>query len=226
MAVSNRWLKILAALVLGAGVTSAMAQTGLEPNGSYSSIGLSLSRTNYASPKCPFFECHEGYGGIGINLSYQVIPNMIIGLRTTGGQSSGNLTTIKESQGGVYIGFVMGVNAFDFGGLLSPVTKRLETCLGSLCGTTEEAGSNVELFGKWWVDDARTFNIGLTLDSYHYANGNTNPNGATKYSSTALSFAYLIAGHHELSISGSRLRDTAAGTEVSTTSNLAYAYRF
>lgn len=220
-------LKTLVAICLLPGIAPAMAQEGIQPNGQYSSIGVSLSRTNYATDKCILGECHQGYGGLGINLAYQVIPNMIIGLRSTAGQSSGPNTSIKESQGGLYIGFVMGAGEYwDIGGIISPVTKRFESCLGTLCVTAEEAGTNAEFFAKWWLNNEKTFNLGFNVNSYTYANGTTNPNAATKYSSSALSVAYLIGGHHELSLSGTRLRDTASATEVSTTSSLAYTYRF
>jgi hypothetical protein len=221
------FLKMVAAACLLPGIASVMAQEGIQPNGHYSSVGVALFRTNYANEKCILGECHQGYGGLGINLAYQPIPNMIIGLRTMGGQSSGPNTTIKESQGGVYIGFVMGVGEYwDIGGIISPVSKRYESCLGNLCGTSEDTGTNAEFFAKWWLNDEKTFNLGLNINSYTYANGNTNPNAATKYSSSALSVAYLMDGHHELSLSGTRLRDSALATEVSTTSSLAYTYRF
>jgi hypothetical protein len=219
-------INLLAGLVLALGAGSAPAQEGIAPNGSYSSIGLSLNRVNYASNKCLLGECHTGYGAFGINLSYQVIPNMIIGLRTMGGQDSLANTTIKESQGGVYFGFVMGVGeTLDIGGLISPLSKHLETCLGSLCGTADDTGNNVEFFGKWWLNDDRTFHLGLTLDNYAYANGSTNPNSATRYHSTGLSAGYLLGGHHELSLSGSRLKD-ADGNDVSSTGGIGYNYLF
>lgn len=213
-------------LLLASGIGAAFAQEGIEPNGKYSAVGIALGRTNYAADKCILGECHSGYGTLGINLAYQVIPNMIIGLRSQGGQDSLTNTTIKESQGGIYIGFVMGVgDALDIGGIINPVTKRIESCVGTLCGTAEEAGTNVEFFGKWWVNDDKTLHLGLYLDSYSYANGTTNPNSATRYSSTSLSIGYLLADHHEISWKGGRLKDEN-GNDVSATGSLAYSYLF
>ncbi len=221
------FLTLTATAALLCSVSTTMAQEGIQPNGRYSSVGAALFRTNYATDKCILGECHQGYGGLGINLAYQVIPNMIIGFRSMAGQSSGPNTTIRESQGGLYLGFVMGVGEYwDIGGIVSPLTKRYENCLGTLCATVEESGSNAEFFAKWWLDEAKTFNLGFNVNSYTYANGTTNPNLATKYTSSALSVAYLMGGHHELSLSGTRLRDTASSNEVSATSSLAYTYRF
>jgi hypothetical protein len=220
-------IKFFAAIVLVSNATVAMAQEGMAPNGNYSSIGLSLSRTKYADAKCPYVECHDGYGSFGLNVSYQAIPNLIVGLDSDWGQSNGNTSTLKESLGGLYVGFVMGVgSSFDIGGMLRPVTKQYASCVGSLCVSNEESGTNVGVFGKWWVNDTKTFNIGLNLDSYRYANGSTNPNGATQYSSSALSVSYLLAGHHEFSLAGARTRDSALGSDVNTSSNLTYNYHF
>ncbi len=202
------------------------SESTIKPNGKYSLVGVTLGRTNFAADKCTYGECHPGYGQIGLNVSYQLIPNMIIGLRTQSGADNMKNTTIKESQGGLYLGFVMGVGeSLDIGGLINPLSKHYESCLGSLCSTADDTGNNVEFFGKWWLNTEKTFHLGLTLDSYAYANGNTNPNGATNYHSTGLSAGYLLGGHHELSLSGSRLKDVN-GNDVSTSGNIGYNYHF
>lgn len=220
MYINKKVVRIMVAIALGLSASSALAQEGLVPHGNYSSIGLSLSRTQYAVQKCVLLECHQGYGGLGFKVSYQLIPNMIIGLHTEGGQSSGTTTTIKESQGGVYVGFVVGVgSSFDIGGLYSPVNKKYETCLGSLCGTSQDSGNNVGLFGKWWLNDSKTFNLGLNLDSYAYSTD------TKKYSSSALSVSYTLADHHEFSLTGARLKETS-GNDVNSSSSLSYNYHF
>jgi len=228
MVAKNKGKKLFLVLVTVLIVSSAIAQEGITPNGMYSLVGVSLNRVNYANNKCDLLttECHSGYGGFGLNLSYQAIPNLIVGLRTMGGQDRMTNTTIRESQGGVYIGFVMGVgDDLDIGGLISPISKHVESCLGSLCGSADESGNNVEFFGKWWLNNDKTFHLGLTLDSYAYANGTTNPGGETRYHSTGLSMGYLIGGHHELSWHGSRLKDVN-GNDASTTGSLDYNYHF
>lgn len=215
------------ALLLALALASLTAAAeGLAPNGKYSLVGVTLGRTNYTTDKCILGECHPGYGQFGLNVSYQLIPNMIIGLRSQGGQDSMTNTTIKESQGGVYFGFVMGVGeSLDIGGLINPLNKHLESCLGSLCGSADETGNNVEFFGKWWLNTDKTFHLGLTLDNYAYANGTTNPNGGTRFHSTGLSAGYLLGGHHELSLSSSRLRDVN-GNDINTSGNIGYNYHF
>ena len=218
--INSNIVKFLAVIALVLSASIAMAQEGLVPNGNYSSIGLSLSRTTYANVKCPYIECHEGYGALGLNVSYQLIPNMIIGLQNSAGQSNGSNTTIKESQGGLYVGFVVGVgSSFDIGGLVSRVTKKYETCLGNLCSASEDRGNDVGVFGKWWLNDSKTFNLGLNLDSYAYSTD------ATRYSSSALSVSYTLANHHEFSLSGARLKNTS-GTDVNTSSSMSYNYHF
>jgi len=221
MVLKFRLVKMLAAMALGVVAVSATAQEGFAPNGNYSSVGFSLFRTKYANDVCiPFGDCHSGYGGLGLNVSYQFIPNLIVGLNTAAGQSTGNTSTLKESQGGLFVGFVLGIgDYFDVGGLLSPITKKSESCLGSLCVNAEDTGTQVGLFGKWWLNQDKTFNIGMNLDSYAYSKS------TSKYSSSALSLAYLIAGRHELSVTGSRLKDSSA-TDVSSTFSLGYNYHF
>lgn len=217
----NLLVKMVTPLVLAVFVSPAFAQEGFAPNGDYSLAGFSLNRTKYANDICvPLGDCHQGNGGLGLHVSYQIIPNLLVGLNSASGQSTGNTSTLKESQGGLFIGFVMGVgDYFDVGGLLSPVTKKSEACLGSLCLNSEDTGTEVGLFGKWWLNDEKTFNIGMNLDSYAYSKD------TTKYSSSALSLAYLLAGHHELSVTGARLRDSA-GTDVNSTFSLGYNYHF
>ena len=210
MNISRRFLNILAALVMGMSAASAVAQEGLSPNGNYSLIGLSLSRIHYANEKCYYSECRQGYGGLGVNLSYQLIPNMIIGFDNMRWQSSMTTTTIKESQGGLFVGFVMGVGStLDIGGVISPVRKKTDSCLGNICTNYEDTGTNVGFFGKWWLNDDKTFNVGLNLDSYFYSSSNTNSNNETKYSSSALSVSYTLADHHEFSLTGARLKETS-----------------
>jgi hypothetical protein len=212
--------------VLAEPEVAGTSDSAIKPNGKYSLVGVTLGRTNYATDKCILGECHPGYGTFGFNVSYQLIPNMIIGLRSQGGLDSMKNTSIRESQGGVYLGFVMGVgDSLDIGGLINPLNKHYESCLGSLCSTADESGNNVEFFGKWWINEDKTFHLGLTLDNYAYANGSTNPNGATSYHSTGLSAGYLLGGHHEFSLSGSRLKDVN-GNDVSATGNIGYNYHF
>lgn len=226
MSKPNYLIQFITTLLLASGISTAFAQEGIAPNGSYSAIGASLVRTNYAADKCILGECRSGIGGMGINLAWQALPNMIIGLRSQSGQDSMTNTTLKESQGGVYIGFVMGVgDVLDIGGIINPVTKRIESCVGTLCATTEEAGNNVEFFGKWWINDDKSLHLGLYLDSYAYANGTTNPNSATRYHATSLEIGYLINGHHEISYKAGRLKDVN-GNDVSATGALAYSYLF
>lgn len=221
MDVMSSVLKIFAVTSLSLGVSTALAQEGFTPNGNYSSVGFSLLRTKYANDVCiPLGDCHQGVGGLGLHVSYQAMPNLIVGLNNAAGQSTESVSTYKDSQGGLFVGFVLSVgDYFDVGGLVSPLTKKTESCLGNLCLSAEDTGTEVGLFGKWWVNDEKTINIGMNLDSYSYSKN------TTKYTSSALSLAYLLAGHHELSITGARLKD-ANGTDVSSSSSLGYNYHF
>jgi len=221
MSEKNMLTKLMSILVLALLAGSALAQEGYAPNGDYSLLGFSLIRTKYANDVCvPLGDCHQGESGLGLHASYQIIPNLMVGLNSAAGQSSGNTSTLKQSQGGLFVGFVMGVgDYFDIGGLLSPLSKKSESCLGSLCTTSEDTGTEVGLFGKWWINEEKTFNIGMNLDSYAYSNN------TTRYSSSALSMAYMLGGHHELSLTGARLKDSTAA-DVNSTFSLGYNYHF
>jgi hypothetical protein len=216
----NMAVKMVMGLMLATLASAAVAQEGIAPNGQYTSLGVSLFRTKYANEVCLGSECHQGVGGLAFHLSYQALPNLILGLNSASGRSSMSGSEIKESQGGLLVGFVMGVgDYFDIGGVLSPVNKKTEQCQGAVCVNTEESGTNVGLFGKWWMNNEKTFNLGMQLDSYAYKNG-------SRYSSAALSVAYLLDGHHELSATGERLKDYATGDEVSSSFSLGYQYHF
>lgn len=218
MKVTGKFVPVLAGVCLLLFMPTAMVRDNYEPFGNYSSVGFSLFRTTYANSGC-VSDCHEVYGGSSLNLSYQLILNMVVGLKSMSGQSQDNVSTVKSLRAGLFVGLVMGVgSAFDIGGLLSPVSARSETCLGALCTNSEESGTNVGLMGKWWIVEANTFNLGLNFDSYSYTKS------STKYSSSALLFSYLPY-HHELYLMVSKMKDST-GTDFSSTINFGYNYQF
>ncbi|MGV8933223.1 MAG: hypothetical protein ACOH1I_01275 [Gallionellaceae bacterium] len=206
-----RLVKFLAIIAIGSQISPVMAKgSSLEPIGDYTSVGGKLYKTTYANSS-------SDYNGLGVKVSYQLIPNFFVGINAESARNSANNNnTISDN--GVFLGLVMGVGtSVDLGLVLSPISRTHEVCSGSLCATSSETDS--ELFGKWWLGKAKNFNVGLHLSKYTYSNTNTTNN------STGLSFAYFVGKKHEWSFKGSRLRDSN-DNDISTTSSFEYNYHF
>jgi hypothetical protein len=207
-------IELLLVIVSSLYLSSAMARGSIEPIGDYTSVGGKLYKTTYTNAN------PSDYNGLGVNVSYQLIPNLMVGIHAESAQNSSNNTTYRVSENGVFLGFVMGVGtSVDLGLVLSPISSTNEVCSGGLCASGSDTGSDNELFGKWWLGQAKNFSLGLHLNKYTYSKT------STTYNSAGLSFAYFVGKKHEWSFKGSRLRDSN-DNDISTTSSFGYNYHF
>lgn len=202
--------------------SSALALENGEPNGNYSAIGISIIKSTFETPLCVGNECHTGLGGVGLNLSYQIIPNIVVGLTSGSASSEGNTSTLTSTGGGLYVGFVAGLgSAVDVGAAIGSLSSTSKICLtsSSVCNEVSDSGTDFGLFGKVWLDQKKIVNIGISYDNYSYSNSNK------KYSSVGLSLAIIPAENHEFDLSTSSTKDSQSNA-VSTGVMLGYKYLF
>jgi len=209
-----RLMQFAAIIVLGLNVSPVMAKgSRIEPVGDYTSVGGKLYKTTYNGSS-------NDYNGLGVNVSYQLIPNLLVGIHAESAQNTVNNVTSRVAESGLSFGFVMGVGtSVDLGLVLSPVTSTNEVCSGGLCASSSDTGNNNELFGKWWLGNSKNIGLGLHLNKYAYSKT------STTYTSTGLSLAYFVGKKHEWSFKGSRMKDSN-DNDVSTTSSVGYNYHF
>ena len=123
-----RLVELLAIIAMGLQISPVMAKgSSIEPIGDYTSVGGKLYKTTYANAN------PSVYNGLGLNVSYQLIPNVMVGLHAESAQNSSNNITYKVSESGVFLGFVMGVGtSVDLGLVLSPISSTNEVCSGEI----------------------------------------------------------------------------------------------
>jgi hypothetical protein len=201
---------------------AAHAQENRDPNGNYTHARISLNGTSFATPICVGYECHHGMDGAGIDVAYQIIPNVSISLSSNASQSTGRQYTLKSSGGAVYIAFIAGLgNLFDVGAAIGSISATSNICSAttSTCATYSDTGSAAGLFGKAWLNGAKNVNIGLGLDTYSYSKE------AEKYYTTSFSISFIPADNHEFDLTGWSTNDSN-GYEISTGTSLGYKYLF
>lgn len=211
---SFRQLALVAALCL-LGVTTAFAQ--YEPNDNYSTLVLSYQSSRFAEPVCIGLECHDGVAGPAVIYARQIIPNLALGLSGFYLQSSGNTSSIKSTNGSVFVQGIMGLgSSVDAGASVAALRTTLELCAPSVCSTTSDNGTDVGVFGKVFLTKEKSLSV---TASYNYVSFQKSEN----QSIVALSVVGIIAKRHRLALSVDRSIN-ASGTSVSGGYGFGYSY--
>lgn len=201
-------------------VSTALADA--EPNGNYSYAEISLGKSTFANPICIGTECHTGLGGLGLDVAYQVIPNIAISLNSGASQSTGSQYTLKSSGGGLYIAFIAGIgSALDVAAILGSLSSTTQVCTTSsnVCSSASDTGSDFGLYGKLWLNESKNINVGLGFENYSYSKS------TTKYTTAVLSMSAIPADNHEFDFTVSNTKDSN-GQAVSSAVSLGYKYLF
>lgn len=201
-------------------ISSALADG--EPNGNYTYAGVSVNSTTFATPVCVGTECHKGLGGLGLDVSYQIIPNIAILLNSGASQSTGNQYTLKSSGGGLFVALIAGVGSVaDVAVILGSISSTSQICTTSsnVCSSYSDTGTDVGLYGKLWLNEDKNFNVGLGFENYSYSKS------TTKYTTAVFSLAAIPADNHEFDLSVSNTNDSN-GKAVSSGVSLGYKYLF
>ncbi len=217
---------IIVAIFIVFNLSSVFAQEDGEPNGNYTYAGIGLLHTSWTNNFCvtngTASECYTGMSGVGLEFSYQVIPNVAISLGSASAQAKGNIGTLKSSVGGVSIAFIAGIGPnIDVAAELGSLSSTAQLCSNSsnICSSVSDTGSFFNLYGKLWLNENKNFNVGLSFDNTSYSKS------TTKYTTAALSIAAIPAVNHEFYLSFSNTNDSN-GKAVSTGSTLEYKYLF
>ena len=212
--------KLLQQFTLGAalcllGITNALAQ--YEPNDNYSKLVLSYQSSRFAEPVCIGLECHKGVAGPAVIYARQMIPNLALGLSGSYLQSSGNTSSIKSSNGSVFVQGIMGLgSSFDVGASVAALRTTLELCATSVCSSTSDTGTDAGVFGKVFLTKEKSLSV---TASYNYISFQKSAN----QSIVALSVVGIIAKRHSLAFSVDRSIN-ASGTSVSGGYGFGYSF--
>lgn len=207
-------------LLFGLCVSTVLADG--EPNGNYTYVGSSIYSTTFATPVCLGTECHKGLVGFGLDLAYQIIPNVAISYSVGSAQNKGSLYTLKSNGGGLFIAIIGGIgSSVDVAAIIGSLSSTSEICINSsgVCNSFSDTGSDVGLIGKVWLNEGKNVNIGLSYDNYSYSKS------TLKYSTSALSLAFIPAHNHEIDVVVSNTMDSN-GKNVSSGLTLGYKYLF
>lgn len=209
---------VLGVFVFVNAMSAAVAQ--IEPNSSYSSFYLSYSTTTFANPVCIGNECHTGVSGPALAYSYQFVPNLAVGVSGSSAQSLGNSSSLKLTGGSIFVEAVMGVGSYmDIGAIASPLFTTLEKCstLTSACTSTDNAGTDIGVFGKFFISEHKATSIELGYDAVSYQNS------PGQLSIIGISLVTVLAEHHRLALSASHARDSNGNA---TSDNFGYGYSY
>ena len=189
------------------------------PNDNYSSLVLSYQSSAFANPVCINNECHKGVSGPAGVFSYQIVPNIALGLSGSYLQSSGNVSEIVATTGSVFVRGIAGVGrSVDIGASLAALRTNLELCSSNpaSCSSSADKGTNIGVFGKYFLNDIRSMSVGL---SYNYIAFQESPN----QSIVTLSLVTILAKHHRLAFSVDKILNSN-GTSVSGGYGFGYSY--
>jgi hypothetical protein len=199
------------------------SESSFKPNGNYSSLSIGAIGTTYTTPVCYGRNCYKSLAGAQVAGYYQFdsAPNLVIGLGANAESASGTTATVTSGVGQFGVGLIGGFGPVDAGISYSSLSSTFSACANgsNVCTSISDTGSDFGIMGKLWLGDEKSFNIGLSLDSYSYS---TSP---TVYTSTGISATWLPAKHHSLSISSSSTVNQN-NISISTGSALSYAYLF
>lgn len=202
------------------GLLFSNAHAAYEPNDNYSSLILAYQSSAFSSPVCIGAECHEGVGGLAVVYTRQLfVPHFALGASGSYLTSTGNTSSIKSSNGSVFMEGIAGLGKrVDVGAILAALSTTLERCstTPSGCNSTPDRGTDVAIFGKVFLDDIRSVTVGLRYDYITYQKASTQ-------TIITLSLVTIIAQHHKLAFSVDRVRDSN-GSAVSGGYGFGYSY--
>lgn len=215
---SKTILQIILGLALGIlGISGALAE--YEPNDNYSSLVLSYQSSSFANPVCIGNECHEGVAGPAVYFARQVIPNLALGVSGSYLQSSGNTSSIKSTNGSLFVQGIAGLNSkVDVGASVAALRTTLDLCSSNPgnCASTSDTGTDLGVFGKVFLNDTRSLSVALSYDTISYQKS---PNQSV----IVLSLVTILAKRHRLALSVDRVRDSG-GNAVSGGYGFGYSY--
>lgn len=202
------------------GISNAYAE--YEPNDNYSSFVLSYQSSNFANPIClgtTVIECHGGVSGPAAVYARQIIPNLALGVSGSYLQSTGNTSSIKASNFSVFMQGIIGLGSrVDVGAIVAALNSKIELCSTNpdVCNATSDNGTDVGIFGKVFLNDAKSVNLGLSYDSVVYQK-------SEKQSVVALSLVSILAKRHRIALSVDKTLDSS-GQVISGGYGFGYSY--
>ena len=213
-------------LLLGAalcllGITTAFAE--YEPNDNYSKLLLSYQSSKFAEPVCidtvSGSECHEGVAGPAAIYARQIIPNLALGVAGSYLQSSGNASSIKSSNGSVFVQGIVGLgSSVDVGASVAALRTTLQRCISNTdaCNSSSDSGTDVGVFGKVFLNNAKSVSATLSYNTISFQK-------SENQSIVALSLVTILEKRHRLALSVDRSIN-ANGTSVSGGYVFGYSY--
>lgn len=212
----------IAQLIFGAALALfgiANAQADYEPNDNYSTFVLSYQSSTFGDPVCIGAECHEGVSGPAAFFARQIISNLALGLSGSYLQSNGSSSSIKSTNGSVFVQGIAGLNSrVDVGASVAALRTTLELCATgpSACASSSDTGTGLGIFGKVFLNDAKSLSATLSYDTINFVKS---PNKSI----VALSLVSVLARRHRLALSFDKTLD-ASGRPVSGGYGLGYSY--
>lgn len=203
------------------GITTAFAE--YEPNDNYSKLVLSYQSSRFAEPVCvptgSGIECHEGVVGPAAIYARQIIPNLALGVAGSYLQSSGNASSIKSTNGSVFVQGIAGLgSSVDVGASVAALRTALQRCISNtaVCNSSSDSGTDVGVFGKVFLNNAKSVSATLSYNSISFQK-------LENQSIVALSLVTILEKRHRLALSVDR-SISASGTSVSGGYVFGYSY--
>ena len=210
-------LRILGTLLAAFIGTNALAE--YEPNNNYSSLVLAYQSTNFATPVCIGSECHDGLAGPSIVYAQQIISNLALGISGSYLQSSGNTSSITSTNISPFVEVIAGLgNKVDVGSSVAVLNTNFKLCSTNpdTCSSTSDTGSDLGVFGKVFLNDAKSINVGLSYNVINFQK-------SSGQSIVGLSLVVILAKQHRLDFSVDRVRDSS-GNAISGGFGFGYSF--
>ena len=211
----------LATLLCALCSTTAFAE--YEPNDNYSTLVLSYQSSRFAEPACittgSGIECHEGVSGPAVVYARQIISNLAPGVSGSYLQSSGNIPSIKSTNGAVFAQGIAGLgSSVDVGASVALLSSTMELCANtpSVCSSSSDTGRDLGVFGKVFLNNAKSVSTTLGYNHISFQKSESQ-------SIVTLSLVTILAKRHRLAFSVDRSVN-ASGTSVSGGYGFGYSY--
>lgn len=187
--------RVLAAALTIAAVPAVAQDSNTGPsksNFSYSTLGIQLGKVTPEEEIVFLGEVYEEFGAAGINGTFQVADNFVIGAGSSAFSNEGNRTEITSSSVSLdlYVPVPIG-DRVDLIPRVGYVSSEIEFCADGLCATEDDTAMSYGLATRIWA----------VPGSLEISASFSDSNADDSESVTSIGAALWAAEHHRFSLS-------------------------